>query len=178
MYLKKIVSKSLSLGPFPILLVLVLLAEQVKAGEHNLTFAVSGVVSSVKVKIGDEVKVGTILAVLDLTPFNAAKRSSEAATDLAKFIFTLSKVRLEHAQKLFDALSTSGEELEKAKIEYAKALSGYKIAKSHAEIAIWQLRQATLKAPFIGIVSAIPGYPGMVINNNGISQPVVVVNKK
>ena len=156
---------------------LVLSTNQVKAAEHNLTFAVSGVVESVKVKIGDQVKVGTVLASLDLTPFNAVKRSTEAKSNLSKLMLDFSEVRLKQAQALFDALSTSGEELEKVKIEYAKALSDYQNAKSQVEIATWRLQQATLKAPFPGIVSAIPGYPGIVINTSVGNQTVVVVRK-
>ena len=96
---------SLSLCLLPGLLVMTLLTNQAKAGEHKLTFAVSGVVASVKVKTGDQVKVGTVLAVLDLIPFNAAKRSTESAFTLAKLILGLSEVRLKQTNELFDALS-------------------------------------------------------------------------
>ena len=169
---------SLSLCLLPGLLVMTLLTNQAKAGEHKLTFAVSGVVASVKVKTGDQVKVGTVLAVLDLIPFNAAKRSTESAFTLAKLILGLSEVRLKQTNELFDALSTSGEEVERVKITHAKAFSGSQDARSQAEVAAWRLQQATLKAPFSGIISAIPGYPGMVINTNVGNQFVVVVNRK
>ena len=167
-------SRCLLLG----LLVMTLFTNQAKAVEHKLTFAVSGVVASIKVKTGDEVKVGTVLAVLDLTPFNAVKRSTDAVSSLAKLILGLSEVRLKQAHALFDALSTSGEEVERAEIEHAKALSGYQDAISQAEIVAWRLQQATLKAPFSGTVSAIPGYPGIVINTNVGNQSVVVINRK
>jgi membrane fusion protein (multidrug efflux system) len=160
------------------LLVMTLLTNQAKAYEHKLTFAVSGVVESIKVKTGDQVKVGTVLAVLDLIPFNAAKRSADAVSTLAKLILGLSEVRLKQAHALFDSLSTSGEEVERAEIEHAKALSGYQDAISQAEIVAWRLQQATLKAPFSGTVSAIPGYPGIVINTNVGNQSVVVINRK
>lgn len=154
-----------------------LLANPAKAAEHNLTFAVPGVVASVKVKIGDRVKVGTVLAVLDLTPFNAVKRSTVAASALAKLILNFSEVRRNQAQEMFDALSTSGEELEKAEIEYARALSSYQNARSQDEIATWRFQHATLKAPFPGTISAIPGYPGKIINTSAGNQTVVVVKK-
>ena len=93
-------------------------------------------------------------------------------------MLTLSEDRLEQSQELFDALSISGEELEKSKIEYAKSLSGYKVAKSQVEIATWRLQQATLKSPFVGIVTAIPGYPGIVVNNNGFEKPIIVIKKE
>ena len=105
------------------------------------------------------------------------KRSTEAKSNLSKLMLDFSEVRLKQAQALFDALSTSGEELEKVKIEYAKALSDYQNARSQVEIATWRLQQATLKAPFPGIVSAIPGYPGIVIDTSVGNQTVVVVRK-
>lgn len=159
------------------LLLVPLSTNQSKASEHNLTFAVSGVVASIKVKIGDQVKVGTVLAILDLTPFNAVERSTEAASTLAKLMLDISEVRLKQAQELFDALSTSGEEVEKAEIEYAKALAVYQNAKSQNEIASWRMQQATLRAPFPGTISAIPGYPGIVINTSAGNQAIVVVRK-
>ena len=174
---KKIIRKNLLVYLTCGLLLGALFVNQARAAEHNLSFAVSGVVASVKVKIGDQVKVGTVLAVLDLTPFNAVKRSTEAASRLAKLMLEFTKVRLNQAQELFDALSASGEELEKAIIEYEKALSGYQDARSQDKIATWRLQQATLKAPFLGIVSAVPGYPGIVINTSAGNQAVVVVRK-
>ena len=62
----------------PVFFILVLSNEHTKAEEYNLTFAVSGVVSSVEANIGDKVKVGTILAVLDHAPFDAARRAAVA----------------------------------------------------------------------------------------------------
>jgi multidrug resistance efflux pump len=81
-------------------------------------------------------------------------------------------------RELFDALSTSQEEVEKVKIEHAKAMSGYQAAKSNAEIATWNFQRATLKAPFSGTVFAILGYPGMVINTNAGSPPIVIISTK
>jgi len=178
MFFKKIARKSCLFILLAVFFILVFSNEQAKAGGYNLTFAVSGVVSSVNVKVGDKVKVGTVLAVLDLTPFTAAKRAAKATLDLAKLILTQSEVKLEQAQKLFNSLSTSGEELENAIAEHARALSGYEVAKTQVEITTWHWQQATLKSPFDGIVAATPGYPGIVINNDRVNIPIIVINKK
>ena len=55
--------------------------------------------------------------------------------------------------------------------------SDYKNAKSQDEIANWRLQRATLKAPFSGIVSAVPGYPGIVVDISASNQTVVVIRK-
>ena len=155
-----------------------LMSNQAQASERKLAFAVSGVVAFVKVQTGEHVKAGSVLAVLDLVPFSAAKRSTDAASTSAKLILDLSKVRVRQVRELFDALSTSQEEVEKAEIAHANALSGYQSAISHAEIATWNLQRASLKSPFTGTVSAIPGYPGMVINTNAGSPTIVTINAK
>ena len=169
--------KSLILCFMSGLLLLPLSANQANAAEHDLTFAVSGVVESIKVKIGDQVKVGTVLAILDLTTFNAVKRSTEATRTSAKVMLGFAEVKMKQAQELFDALSTSGEEVERAEVEYAKAFSDYQNARSQDEIANWRLQRATLKAPFSGIVSAVPGYPGIVVDISASNQTVVVIRK-
>lgn len=171
-------SPSFLLSLLVVTLFIVLVTNQAQASERKLTFAVSGVVASVKIKTGEHVKAGSVLAVLDLVPFSAAKRSADAASISAKLILDLSKVRVKQVRELFDALSTSQEEVEKVKIEHANAMSGYQATKSNAEIATWNLQRATLKAPFSGTVSAILGYPGMVINTNAGSPTIVIISTK
>jgi|GEM_PF-1125243 len=174
------IGTSLSLRLIPavlvVMLIMGLISNQAQAAERKLTFAVSGVVASVKVKSGEQVKAGSVLAVLDLIPFNAAKRAADVASTSAKLILDLSKVRVKQVRELFDALSTSQEEVEKAQIAHANALSIYQSAKYNAQIATWNLQRATLKSPFNGTVSATPGYPGMVINTNAETPTIVIIN--
>ncbi len=151
-------------------------ASGAQAGERKLAFAVSGVVESIKVKAGDKVTAGSVLAVLDQTPFKAHKRAADVAAASTKLIVDLAAVKLNQMRELFDALSTSQEEVEKAAIAHANALSSYESANSKAEIAAWRLARASLVAPFAGTVSAVPGYPGMVINTYAGSATVVVIN--
>jgi len=150
-------------------------ASAAQAGERKLAFGVSGVVETLKVKAGDKVAAGSVLAVLDQTPFKARKRAADVAAASAKLIVDLATVKLNQMRELFDALSTSQEEVEKAEIAHAKALTNYQSTKSKAEIAAWRLARASLVAPFAGTVSAVPGYPGMVINTYAGSSAVVVV---
>lgn len=146
------------------------------AAERKLSFAVSGVIAALKVRSGDSVKAGAVLAVLDLTTFNARKRSADAKATSAKLILDLAEVKLNQIRELFDALSASQEEVEAAEISFANAQSSYQGAKAKAEVTAWRLQRATLRAPFSGTVSAVPGYPGMIINPYAVILPVVVVN--
>lgn len=149
-----------------------------QAAERKLSFAVSGVVASVKVKSGETVNVGSVLANLDQTTFVARKNAADAALDTARLVLQLAEVKAQQVRELFDALSTSQEEVDEAETALANARSGFEAAKSRVEIAGWRLRQATLTAPFSGTVSSVPGYPGMVVNTYAGTQTVIVVNTK
>lgn len=149
-----------------------------EAAERKLAFAVSGVVQSIKVKHGASVKAGTVLAQLDQTTFIARKKAADTAAKSAKLIFELAEVKAQQTRELFDALSTSQEEVDKAETELARSESAFQDAKSQADIAAWRLQRSSLTAPFSGTVSSIPGYPGMVVNTHAGTQTVIVVNAR
>ena len=77
---------------------------------------------------------------------------------------------------MFDDLSTSGEELEKADLALAKAQAKHARARARAERAAWRLDRATLRASGAGTVKAVPGYPGMVVDSRAAITPVVVLD--
>lgn len=145
------------------------------AADLPLGFAVSGVVADVKVTVGTKVEKGNALASLDLKPFLAKKRAADAAVKANKTIFELADLRYNQTQELFDALSTSAENVEIAQTARAQALLAYENARRDATLAAWELDRATLKAPFAGTVSAIHGYAGMVVNVDAGTPTVVVV---
>ena len=149
-----------------------------QAAEHRLSFAVSGVVVSVNVRSGQNVKTGDVLAVMDQTPFLARKRAADAAAKTAMLVLDLAEVKVNQVRELFDALSTSQEEVDKAETAFANAQSGYEAAAAKAKIREWKLQRATLRASFAGKVTAVPGYAGMVVNVRAGGKTVVVVNSK
>ena len=155
---------------------LMLLPSLSQAADRALGFAVSGVVAEVKVKAGDAVNTGDVLAVLDLAPFEARKRAADAAVKATKTILGLAELRLQQTQELFDALSTSAENVELAETAQANAQMAYENARRDAALASWALTRATLKAPFAGTVAATPGYAGQVVNLNAGTAAVVVVS--
>ena len=69
-------------------------ASGVQAGERKLAFAVSGVVETLKVKAGDKVAAGSVLAVLDQTPLKSRKRAADVATASARLIVDLAAVKI------------------------------------------------------------------------------------
>ena len=77
---------------------------------------------------------------------------------------------------MFDALSTSAEQVELAQTAQANAKIAYEYARRDAALAAWKLSRATLNAPFAGTVATVPGYVGQVINLNAETAAVVVVS--
>ncbi len=146
------------------------------AADRALSFAVSGVVADVKVQPGAGVKKGDVLAVLDLAPFQAKKRAADAAVKASQVIFDLADRRLAQVQELFDALSTSAENVELAETTQANAKMALENARAQQTLATWELNRATLKAPFAGTVASLPGYAGMVVNVNADAVAVVVLS--
>ncbi|HEY9078970.1 efflux RND transporter periplasmic adaptor subunit [Magnetovibrio sp.] len=146
------------------------------AAERALSFAVSGVVAEIKVHAGDTVQKGDVLATLDVTTFAAKKRAADEAVKASQVIFELADRRLSQVQELFDALSTSAENVELAETTQANAKMALENARAAQTVATWQLARATLKAPFAGTVSATPGYAGQVVNLNAETAAVVVLS--
>jgi len=153
------------------------LSVQAKAAERALSFAVSGVVAEIKVKSGDAVAEGAALAVLDKRPLEARKRAADARLATAKAVHDLSKRRFKQLQELYEALSASAEQVEKAEIAYVNARADLAGAKAKAEVCAWKLEHATLRAPFAGTIGRVSGYSGQVINTEAApSQPVVTLD--
>jgi len=145
------------------------------AGERALTLPVRGVVAEVLVKRGQPVKAGAVLARLDRRPFEA--RSRAAAARLAARVADLefASRNRKRIKQLFDDLSTSGEELEKADTELARAKARHARAKARVAMWAWRLERATLRATGAGTVKSVPGYPGMVIDSRAGITPVVII---
>jgi RND family efflux transporter MFP subunit len=163
----------------------VLVAEQAV----TLAAAIEGTVESVRVKPGDAVRRGEVVAAIDtratrreLAVAEASRRSAEAeiekaSVDLAEARDTLARREALHAQGL-----SSGEDLAKASFAQRSAAARADIARARASetrARVEQLhgavRDAALSAPFDGIVAARFVDPGATVLR---ASPVVRVISK
>jgi RND family efflux transporter MFP subunit len=113
----------------------------VPVNKVELAFPISGVVKTVEVEAGDQVKAGQPLAALDTAILEAKVKEAEA------------NVTAEETQVAYlIRTGTSQENLDAAKadVERMKAL---------AELAKAQLAQATLTAPFDGTIASVDIHP-------------------
>ncbi len=177
---KKIKTRSIANKYRPLIvgfgaLLLAALAAQPAAAERRLAFAVAGVVDAVLVSPGQKVAKGTALARLDLRPLAAAAKATQAAALAADLEFDLAGTNMERIKQLYDDLSTSKEELEQATLRLAHAEAAKEAAAAANELAQWRLERGTLAAPVAGVVQAITGYIGLVVDPAARFTPVVVM---
>ncbi|MHA1597918.1 MAG: efflux RND transporter periplasmic adaptor subunit [Alphaproteobacteria bacterium] len=149
----------------------------VMAAERALSFGVSGVVAEVRVKSGDAVAKGAVLAVLDKRPLAAKKQAADARVASARVLLKLSQQRFKQLQELYDALSASAEQVEKSEITFVNARADLAEAVAKAAVCAWNLEHASLTAPSAGTIARVPGYTGQVVTTHGTApQPVVVLD--
>ena len=129
----------------------------------ELSTRVPGVVETVWVKPGQRVKKGTLLLRLDRTVLQA--RLAEATAEQARAQADAGEARRDwvRAQELFKRTVSSTSELDTATLQDARAQATLAVAQARRVIAQKNLQDAELKAPFDGVVSAVPGGPGTVV---------------
>mgnify|MGYP001036817849 CR=1 FL=1 len=141
----------------------------------ELSTRVSGVVEEVLAKPGQHVRKGAVLLRLDRTVLRA--RLDEAAAEQARADADEedAKRELDRAEELFNRTVSSTSELEAATLRHVRAKATLAAANARLAIAKKNLSDAELKAPFNGVVSAVPGMPGTVVAAECQPRPLVVL---
>lgn len=129
----------------------------------ELTTRVSGMVETVLVKAGQRVKKGAVLLRLDRTILRASLDEAVAEQARAQADADDARRDLDRAKELFDRTVSSASELEAAATRDARARAALSAAKARRTIAQKNLGDAELRAPFDGVVNAVPGGPGTVV---------------
>ncbi len=118
-----------------------------------LSFAVGGTVEEVKVKLGDQVNKGQVLAELDQQPFVLGVRDSEAQLSKAQANLLERRANYERYVALYESNNASKAELDEARASFDSAKSQVKAAEAQLGLARRDLRKTQLKAPFKGTIS-------------------------
>jgi len=146
------------------------------AGTVELTTRVSGVVEAVLVKPGQRVKKGAVLLRLDKTVLQARLDEAVAEHARAQADEADAKRELGRAQELFNRTVSSTSELDAATLRHARAQATLSAADARRVIAQKNLNDAELKAPFDGVVSAVPGGLGTVVAADCQPKPLVILD--
>jgi len=154
----------------------------------SISARLMGSVREVKVQVGDRVKQGQLLIVIDARDVNASVRRAEAARDEIKSIFPeaesgvaaaksnldLAQVTFNRMQDLFNKKSISNQEFDEASARLRSAQAAYEMARAKRAQLDSRLAQADqevlaaqvsysyaeIASPFDGVVSAKSVEPG------------------
>lgn len=152
-------------------------ASSISAAEPvELTTRVSGSVETVLVRPGQRVKKGAVLLRLDTIVLRAQLDEAEAEYARAQADDADAKRELERAQELFDRTVSSTSELDAAGLRAARAKAALSVSQARRVIARKNLADAELKAPFDGVVRAVPGAPGTVVTADCQPKPLVLLD--
>ncbi len=143
------------------------------SGRVALTLPVSGVLDSVSVQAGQNVRKGEVLASVDPALFKAGVAESRADMDRLGEEHGEAKRDLDRVQELYARTVASTTELDAAKLRFARASSGLAAAQARVERARRLLAETELRAPFDGVVLLRHAEPGLAITSQ--CQPAAVV---
>jgi multidrug efflux system membrane fusion protein len=135
-------------------------------------FRVAGKIKQRVVNVGEMVKQGQTLAVLDSTDFDLAIQNNRAQVAAAQADVDKAAIDLKRAKDLFSKNTISKDNYESALNHYNVSQAHLKQTKVALNIAENQATYATLQADFKGVVLETLAESGQVVN---IGQPVLKV---
>ena len=114
---------------------------------------VSGSVMQVFVEPGQRVAAGASLARIDATTAAAAELSARTGVTASEASSAQAKKELDRAERLNAAGAIADRDLENARLAYSTAMAQLANVKSAYAAANKQLRSATVRAPFAGVIA-------------------------
>lgn len=136
---------------------------------------ISGRIIRLKVKEGERVKTGQVLAVIDQVPYRAALRTAQANVSAAQAKVETARIELRGKQALFDEKVISDYELSLARNQLAVACAELEQAKAQESNARNNLSYTEIKSPSNGVVGTLPYRIGALVGPN-MAQPFTVVS--
>lgn len=165
----------LTLKKSPVLKKLIFPAELTPIEKAEIYAKVSGYIRELKVDIGDPVKKGEILAVLDAPELISSKAQANAEVQSAyskKLTSTDQYKRVMNASKVVGTVAAS--ELETARNQMLADSSFYEAAKSKLNANSQLNDYLTIRSPFDGIITQRNADRGTLIGSNA-SKPLFIV---
>ena len=122
--------------------------------EATLSAPATGTIEKIQVNVGDKVKKGTPLMVLDTSNILISVDQAAAARDMAKAMLESANTEMERTKRLFEGGSAPQAIVDKVLAGQRQATAGYAQADAALRGAQELLRDQTLRAPFDGVVTA------------------------
>ncbi len=118
-----------------------------------LSYNVSGTVATVEASAGETVTQGQILATLDPEPFNIDVAAAQAQLESATATLGNKKADLDRQKDLFDKGWVTKATYDQIQLAYDSAGNDVTLAQSRLNAANRNLNNATLRAPFDGVLA-------------------------
>lgn len=140
--------------------------------ESTLSFKVAGTLNRLKVKVGDHVKKGQLIATLDSKDYQLQVQQVEAQLEQARAREANAKADYERVRGLYENQNAARSDLDAARTGYQSANASVSSIEKQLELMRSQRSYTELHAPFSGAVSAV----NVEINENlQGGQPVIVL---
>ncbi len=130
--------------------------------ESTLSFRVGGAISRLKVKVGDAVKKGQLLATLDSSDYQLQVQQVEAQLEQTRSQELSTKASYDRVRGLYESQNASKSDLDSARAAYESALASVRSTEKQLALQRSQKNYTQLAAPFNGAVSAV----SMKVNEN------------
>ncbi len=136
---------------------------------------VSGTITQVCVKEGDEVRRGQTLFVIDQVPYKAALQMADANVQAAEAAVATASLTADSKQKLFDKGVVSDFDLQTARNALATAQAQLAQMRAAQVSAANNYSYTTVKSPSDGVVGTIPYRAGALVSPQ-IQRPLTTVS--
>lgn len=138
--------------------------------EADLGFKASGRLASVRVKVGDRVKSGAPLAILDASEAGAQIRAAQAQVKAAQAQLALVQDTERRTSEMVTAGAVGEANGVQAKGQLSLVMAQVEAAKAQLALASVNAGNHSLTAPFAGLVTRAPTGPGAVV---GAGVPLI-----
>lgn len=152
----------------------------------NISTRMMGYITSVKVKTGQTVNKGQLLATISSNDLQAQKAQADAGVNQATAFYNSAKKDYDRFVALFSQNSASQKEMDDIATRFEMATSGLEAAKQMKNEVMAQFSYTNITAPFSGIVTgtfvkegdmANPGMPLISVEGTSKLQAVVMVSE-
>jgi RND family efflux transporter MFP subunit len=140
--------------------------------QAQLSSQVSGRIEEVRVQPGDSVVAGEVLAQVDVETLTLELAQVKSNTQATLAQLALAKVQLERVETLVDRGVTTASSLDEADSKVRQLEASVSALQDQVSGAELRLRNATVRAPFDGVISARAVEPGQYV---GVGAPLVTV---
>ncbi len=146
----------------------------VQAGtETKLSFKVGGTVTGLRLKVGDELDKGQVVASLEARDQSLQVQTMKASLTQVEAQFRNAQTQYARAKALYANNNATQAELDSARSSFESARAAVAAAKKQLELAESQAGKTVLRAPVAGVVAKVNVESGENVNPG---QPVVIVN--